>query len=100
MRRKYDPEDKSSREDKNRVTKTQPRGKPQLLTQALERLEANYAAADVYRHNPTPPGQPTVAATVVKEWFDQPGEPVQTRNHFMSISTVQVRRLLFTKVVI
>lgn len=88
MRRKYDPEDKTSREDKSRVTKTQPRGKPQLLTQALERLEANYAAAEVYRHNPTPPGQTSVTATVMKEWYDQPVE--QNRNHFMSISTTQV----------
>lgn len=91
MRRKYDPDNKSSREDKNRVSKTQPRGKPQLLTQALERLEANYAA-ESYRQITTPPT--SVATTVVKEWYDHPLEQVQsqTRNNFMTISTNQVRR--------
>ncbi|XP_046662074.1 myb-related protein B-like isoform X3 [Homalodisca vitripennis] len=70
MRRKYDPEDKTAREEKNKVSKA--RGsKTHLLTQALERAESNYEAYNAIRHI-----QP-----VKQEWF-----PQQSQEHFISAS--------------
>lgn len=87
MRRKYDPEDKSSREEKNRGNKTQPRSK-QLLTQALERLEANFAAEN-YRQSIVPTTV-MVAPAIKQEWYPQSLEPIQDQAEFKPITIPRV----------
>ncbi|XP_054278689.1 myb-related protein B-like [Macrosteles quadrilineatus] len=80
MRRKYDPEEKSSRDEKNKSNKSNLKGKTQLLTQALERAESKLDVFNTVRQLTTPIHHYTPTTNVKQEWqeFAQPLSSSQT----------------------
>lgn len=82
MRRKYDPEEKSSKDEKSKSNKSNLRGKTQLLTQALERAESKLDVFNTVRQLTTPIHHYTPTTNVNQEWqeFAQPLSSSQVRS--------------------